>query len=72
MINAEAPEAEEQRMAVNAGPKVHNLTRFDKPKLASGSGPTVTAEQVENANVIEGMFGGESRPEARIKEEWED
>jgi hypothetical protein len=31
----------------------------------------VTAEQMEKANVIEGMFG-EERPKPVIKEEWED
>lgn len=59
-----------QRMAVNASPKVINLTRFDKPK-SSRSATSVTADQIEAANVIEGMFRrSESSPP--IKEEWED
>ena len=62
---------ETQRMAVNAGPRVHNLTRFDKPKLVSPVSRKITIEDVENAKVIEGLFKPE-KPKVRIKEEWED
>jgi transposase InsO family protein len=64
----DTPDAE--RMAVNAAPKVINLTRFDKPK-STRTATAITAEQVETANVIEGIFRrtGDSAP---IREEWED
>jgi hypothetical protein len=71
LINPEDPEPEAQRIAVNERPVVHNLTRFDRPKLSGPhTAPGVSAEQVERAEVIEGIF----RPEQKrtIKEEWED
>jgi hypothetical protein len=62
------PEAE--RIAVNAtNPRVINATRFD---LAKKRPSGVTAEQIESANVIEGMFGDGNPTPPRIKEEWED
>ena len=71
MINPEdeTPPDEEQKMAVNDRPVVHAFNRFDG-RQSSRPAP-VTAEQIEKANVIEGMFG-EARPAGRIKEEWED
>lgn len=63
---------EEQRMAVNAAPRVINLTRFDKPKSGAGRGSSITDDQVESAAVIEGMFGNRSADDSsRIREEWE-
>jgi Bacteriophage Mu transposase len=68
-LDSEPPE--EQRLAVNARPTVINLTRLDKPQLSSSGRASVTAEQVDRANVLDGMFG-ENRSSVRIKEEWED
>jgi hypothetical protein len=63
---------EEHRMAVNAAPRVINLTRFDKAKGAARSASSVSASQVEQAAVIEGFFGSSTPTETRIREEWED
>lgn len=69
LINPDdTPEA--QRMVVNARPTVHALTRFDTPKLSTVPKSRVSAEQVENTPVIEGIFGSDE-PKVQIKEEWE-
>ncbi len=64
----EDPQPEQKKMAVNA-PVIRQISRFDKPRLAGR--PTVTAEMVSNANVIEGMFGP-AADKPKFKEEWED
>lgn len=61
-------EREEQRMAVNDRPVVHAFHRFDAQQVSRPA--PVTADDIDRANVIEGMFGRE-REETRIKEEWE-
>lgn len=71
MIDPDDVQTEEQKIAVNAGPQIHNLTRFDRPKLVSAFPREVTAEDVANAKIIEGLFR-EEKPKSRIKEEWED
>lgn len=67
----EDPQPEEQRMAVNAQPRVIAVTKFDLNRSSSGRSG-VTADQVEKAPVIEGMFGKtEAAATPRIREEWE-
>ncbi|HEV7700506.1 MAG TPA: transposase [Pyrinomonadaceae bacterium] len=69
--NPEPPEA--QRKAVNASnPKVITATRFDLSRATAGRSQ-VTADQVEKANVVKGIFGsGDESSTSRIKDEWED
>ena len=72
LINPEPdPEPEVQKIAVNAGPSVTNLTRFDRPKLAGSGRSHVTAEQVDGANVID-MFSKTTPSDEWLKEEWDD
>lgn len=70
--DVQPPEAE--RIAVNDRPRIVVATgRFDKPKVMDRTG--VTADDVERAEVIKGMFGNDravDEPPAVIKEEWED
>jgi hypothetical protein len=65
---------EQERIAVNAQPRIIVAnSRFDRPKVTSRGG--VTAEDVEQAEVIQGMFGDNRAAEPAtdwIKEEWED
>lgn len=63
---------EQQKMAVNARPNVPLIGRFDTSKIIGAGRPSVTADMVENANVIEGMFGRSEPAKKRIKQEWED
>ena len=72
MINPDEEPPDEQRMVVNARPTIPIITRYDKRRLSGSSRPTVTADQIENANVIEGMFGSPDKKPVRIKDEWED
>lgn len=71
MVNIEDDdqEPEAQKIAVNAHqPTVFSMTRFDKRDTTPRG---ISTDQVERANVVEGMFG--SKPKAsRIKDEWED
>ncbi len=66
----ETPQAERQKIAVNARPSVVNMTRFDRPKLASTPKSSVSIEQIERAEVVD-IFR-EKKPAKRIKQEWED
>lgn len=69
LINPEEVEQQRQKIAVNDRPAIHNLTRFDKPRLAAAPNAQVSTEQVEKAEVID-IFRQPGR--AKIKEEWED
>ncbi len=61
-----------QKIAVNESPRIHNLTRFDKPRLnAANSKPTVSIEQIESAEIID-IFRHEKTNKVEIKDEWED
>lgn len=71
-IEPDAPESESKKQAVNERPRVHVIGRFDKSKIISAGRPSVTAEMVENTNVIDGMFSNRTVEKKRIKEEWED
>lgn len=70
LINPEETEEIPQRIAVNEAPRIHNLTRFDKPKLGSVPKPRISTEQVESAEIIDIFRVTPER--ARLKEEWED
>jgi len=62
---------EQEKIAVNAQPRVPLIGRFDR--AVSAARPSVTPEMIEGANVIEGLFGrSASDDKCRIKEEWED
>lgn len=69
LINVEEVEEIPQKIAVNASPRIHNLTRFDKPKIVSAPTNRISTEQVGKAEVID-IFGKAEKP--KIKEEWED
>ena len=68
LINPEEIEEIPMKIAVNDAPRIHNLTRFDKPRLSAPK-PQISTEQVEKAEVID-IFRTPER--AKIKEEWED
>lgn len=69
LIQEEERQAIPQRIAVGEKPRIHNLTRFDKPKLAAEPKQKISTEQVESAEIID-IF--RESPKGRIKEEWED
>lgn len=69
LINPEEIEEIPQKIAVNERPTIHNLTRFDKPKLANAPKQKISTEQVESAEIID-IF--RESPKGKIKEEWED
>ncbi|MEQ1645814.1 MAG: Mu transposase C-terminal domain-containing protein, partial [Pyrinomonadaceae bacterium] len=61
---------EQEKIAVNA--RVPVIGRFDG-RHSTTSKPTVSAEQIDGLNVIDGMFRSpEKRKPTRIKDEWED
>ena len=68
MINPDEIEKIPQKIAVNA-PRIHNLTRFDRPKLSAVPKQKISTEQVEKAEIID-IFRKPER--ARIKEAWEE
>lgn len=69
LINPAEVETEREKIAVNDSPRIHNLTRFDTPKINASAKPRVSAEQVEKAEVID-IFRGYEK--GKIKDEWED
>jgi len=69
LVNVEEVEEIPQKIAVNDVPRIHNLTRFDKPKLSNAPTNRISTEQVEKAEVID-IFR-DTKP-VKIKEEWED
>lgn len=71
LISPEEVEQIPQKIAVNDKPRIHNLTRFDRPKLSSSPFEKVSTEQVEKAEVVD-IFSKAEKPEIKIKEEWED
>ena len=70
LINPAEIEEVQQKIAVNESPRIHALTRFDKPKLSSVAKQKVSTEQVEKAEVID-IFSKAEKPEIQIKDEWE-
>lgn len=59
-----------QKIAVGDNqPRIHNLTRFDKPKLTSSANQQISTEQVESAEIID-IFRAPNK--VKIKDEWED
>lgn len=59
-----------QKIAVgDNSPRIHNLTRFDVPKLKGAATTKVSTEQVESAEVID-IFRAPEK--GKIKNEWED
>jgi hypothetical protein len=71
LVNPAEVEEIPQKIAVNDTPRIHNLTRFDRPKLTNARTEKVSTEQVESAEIID-IFGKAEKPEITIKEEWED
>lgn len=65
-----SPDAE--KLAVNSQPTVRQLTRLDRAVPAAPR-RSVTADDVDASNVVEGFFGGESEAVSRpqIKDEWD-
>ncbi len=70
LINPEEIEEIPQKIAVGDRPTIHNLTRFDKPRLAAPK-HRISTEQVEKAEVID-IFRKAEKPKIQIKDEWED
>lgn len=69
LINPAEVEEMPMKIAVNDAPRIHNLTRFDTPKIGAFKAKQVSTEQVESAEIID-IFRKPER--AKIKEEWED
>ncbi len=69
LINPEEIEVPQKIAVGDNAPRIHNLTRFDKPRLNANSKPQVSAEQVESAEIID-IFRVPNKVE--IKDEWED
>lgn len=60
-------EPEAQKIAVNQ-PRIHNMTRFDTPKLTAVPTNRISTEDVESAEIID-IF--RENKTTKIKEEWE-
>lgn len=73
LINPPEAEERQQPIAINESPRIHNLTRFDTPKIVKNSAQKVSVEQTEKAEVID-IFrdADKSKPKPKIKDEWED
>ena len=71
LTNPAEIEDQREKIAVGDSPRIHNLTRFDTPKISSAPKPKVSTEQVGRAEVID-IFRANEREKTKIKEEWED
>lgn len=69
LINPEEIEIPQKIAVGDNSPRIHNLTRFDTPRLSANSKPNISTEQVESAEIID-IFRAPNKVE--IKDEWED